>query len=76
MFFIILCGDVMIPCSYDVIVGGEELDFVNLSFFSQFLAIKCHVSSYIWQKVVKKATSGVLKSLLALLMMITQAKYA
>ena len=64
MFFIILCGDVMIPCFGDVIVGGNALDFINLSIFSQFFATKCHVSSYIWPKVVKKATSNVLKSLL------------
>ena len=29
MVFISLCGDAMIPCSYDVIVGGDALDFVN-----------------------------------------------
>ena len=64
MFFIILCGDVMIPCSYDVIVGGDALDFVNLSIFSQFFAIKCHTNSYVGQKVAKKATNNVLNSLL------------
>ena len=69
MFFISLCGDVMIPCSYDVIVGGDELDFVNLSIFSQFFAIyeMSYISSLFWQKVVTKATGNVLKSLLVLL---------
>ena len=57
-------GDVMIPCSYDVIVGDDALDFVNLSIFSQFFAIKGHASSHIWPKVVKKASGNVLKSLL------------
>ena len=61
----------MIPCCYDVILEGDALDFVNLSIFSQFFAIKCHVSSCIWQKVVKKATSEVLKSLLAPLKVLT-----
>ena len=64
MYFIILCGDVMIPCSYDVIVRCDAFDFVKLSIFNQFFTIKCHISSYIWQKVVKKATSNVLNSLL------------
>ena len=64
VFFIILAGDVMIPCYYDITVGGDAIDFVNLSNFTQFFAIKCHVSSYIWPKVVKKATSNILKSLL------------
>ena len=40
----------MIPCSYDVIVGGDALDFVNLSIFSHFFAIKFYVSSYIRPK--------------------------
>ena len=65
MFFIILCGDVMISCCYDVIVGGDALDFMNLSNFNLFFAIKFHVSSCIWQKVVKKATNNILKSSLA-----------
>ena len=63
MFCIILCGNVMIPCCYNVIVGGDAFDFANLSIFSQIFALKCHVSSYIWQKVVKKATSNIPKSL-------------
>ena len=52
----------MIPSYYDVIVGGSVLDFVNSTVFTQFLALKCCISAYIWQKVVKKGTSNILKS--------------
>ena len=76
MFFIILCGDVMIPCSYDVIIRSDALDFVNLSIFGKFFAIKCHVSSYIWPKLVKKATGNVLKSLLVPFIEIICAEFA
>ena len=66
VFFIILSDDVMIPCCYDVTVGGNAADFLNLSIFAQFFAHKCRVSSCIWQKVAKKkATSNILKSSLA-----------
>ena len=64
MFFIILGGDVMISCRYDVTVGGNAPDFLNLSIFAQFFAHKCRVSSCIWQKVTKKETSNILTSLL------------
>ena len=62
MFFIILSGDVMIPCCYDVTVGGDAPDFLNLSIFTQFFAQKCRVITYNWPKVAKKATSDILTS--------------
>ena len=52
----------MIPCSYDVTIGGDAPDFLNLSIFTQCLAHKCCVSNCIWQKVAKKAASNILKS--------------
>ena len=76
MFFIILCADVMIPCCYDVIVGGDALDFVNLSISSQVFAIECHVSSYTWQTIVRKAASNVLKSLLVPFIRLILAEFA
>ena len=62
MFFIILSGDIMIPCCYDVTVGGDAPDFLNISIFTHIFAHKCRVSSCIWQKVAKKATRNILKS--------------
>ena len=46
---------------YDIIVGGDALDFFNLNNFTQFLALKCHANSCTWRNVVKKATSNILK---------------
>ena len=66
----------MIPFCYDAIVGGDALDFVNLSIFSTFFAIKCHGSSYIWSKVVKKATGNVLKSLLVQFIEVIYTEFA
>ena len=54
VFFIILAGDVMIPCYYDITVGGDALDFVNLGNFTLFYALKYHVADCICQKVVQK----------------------
>ena len=53
VFFVILCGDVMIPCCYDIIVDGNALDFLNLSIFIHFLllnAVKVAVIGKIFQK--------------------------
>ena len=62
VFFVILFGDVMIPCFDDVTVGSYALDFTNPSIFNQFFALKCYVSSCTCQKVFKKAASNVLNS--------------
>ena len=35
-FFIFLLGDDMIPCCYDITVGGYALEFLNPSIFSLF----------------------------------------
>ena len=37
VFFIILCCDVMIPCCYEVTVGGYALDFLKPSILVNFL---------------------------------------
>ena len=63
VFFIILCNDAKILCCYDITVHGDALECLNLSNFTQFLALKCCVSNYIWQKVVKITTSNILNSL-------------
>ena len=60
--FIILSGDVMIPCCCDVTVGGEAPEFFNFSIFTHFFAHYCCVGSCNWQKVAKKVTSNILKS--------------
>ena len=52
----------MIPYCYDVTVGGDAQDFLNLTIFTQFFAHKCHESSCIWQKVAKKPISNILMS--------------
>ena len=55
--FIILSGDIMIPCSYDVTVGADAANFLNLGIFTRIFAHKFHVSSCIWQIVAKKKSS-------------------
>ena len=74
-FFIILYGDVTIPCCHDVTVGCYALDFLFSSIFRQFFALKRYVSSCICWKVFKKASSNVLKSSLVLTVKLIWPKY-
>ena len=66
VFFNILFGEVMIPCYYDVTVGGYALDFTNPGISIIFFALECYVSSCICQKVFKKAASNALNTSLVL----------
>ena len=56
----------MIPCCCDITVDRNALDLLNLSIFTQSVALKCRVDSCYWQKVFKEAASNILKSSLAL----------
>ena len=66
-FFIFLLGDDMIPCCYDITVGGYALDFLNLGIFTQFFALKCCVKLLHLVNVIPKVISNVLKSSLQLI---------
>ena len=65
----------MILCYYDVTAGGNAPDFVNLDIFTQFFARKLCTNSCIWLKVVKKATSNILKSLIARTVKVIRAEF-
>ena len=57
----------MIPYFYDITVDCNSVDLLNSSlFFRNCFALRCYVSSCIWQKVIKNATSNTLKNLLVL----------
>ena len=49
-----MCGDVMIPCCYDVIVEGNALDFVNISIFVNFLPLDATYAAMFGKKLSKK----------------------
>ena len=44
----------MIPCYYDVTVGGDALDFVNLSNFLNFLPLNAMEVAMFVKKLSKK----------------------
>ena len=51
LFFIFLCGEVVIPCYYDVAADGIASNFLNLSTFTTFFAPKCCVSAVFSKKL-------------------------